>query len=367
MNPLETIQRRLIAWLRRKGGLPERAPVAQHRRPDVRLDSARPAAAHEALNAIYYCTSGQSAGGEFVNWEHVAALRSFGLRAYLLYLPTPGGVKSFDPGVPVLMHHPGMVFRSADVVVVPEPWRQPIEHFANLPVRKVIHCQNPYYVFHGFSDMAAAAAMGYDTFLSCSRFTSDMLRRLGCAATLHTVRPEVPRMFCAGRQKKLQIAFMPRKRSLETVHVQGLFRSLHPELKSIPWVPIDGVSRDQCAAILAESAVFASFSHLEGLGLPPLEAMAAGCLVAGFDGGGGSEYARPDNGFWVADGDHEGFAHALAEALHAYGDQARRASLGKAAADTLDDYSGAAFRQSLNDAWQAILGQEYDEYLLGPG
>jgi hypothetical protein len=38
-------------------------------------------------------------------------------------------------------------------------------------------------------------------------------------------------------------------------------------------------------------------------------------LVCGFDGQGGQEYATPDNGFWVADGDLEGFAHAVAKAL----------------------------------------------------
>jgi glycosyltransferase involved in cell wall biosynthesis len=63
---------------------------------------------------------------------------------------------------------------------------------------------------------------------------------------------------------------------------------------------------------MAESAVFASFSYLKGLGLPPLEAMASNCLVCGFDGHGGSDFATADNGQWVQEGDHEGFADAVA-------------------------------------------------------
>ena len=36
------------------------------------------------------------------------------------------------------------------------------------------------------------------------------------------------------------------------------------------------LARPACAAVMAESALFASFSYLEGLGLPPQEAMASG-------------------------------------------------------------------------------------------
>ena len=128
------------------------------------------------------------------------------------------------------------------------------------------------------------------------------------------------------------------------------------------------LARPACAAVMAESALFASFSYLEGLGLPPQEAMASGCLVGclvgGFDGHGGRDDASADNGRWVAEGDHEGFADALAALLDDWvgdGDAAqRRIDAGLATAAT---YSQARFEQELLAAWRAITGPRWGDYL----
>jgi glycosyltransferase involved in cell wall biosynthesis len=121
-------------------------------------------------------------------------------------------------------------------------------------------------------------------------------------------------------------------------------------------VPIDGMTRQQCADVLRQSAVFASFSHLEGLGLPPLEAAACGCIVAGFTGGGGQDYATPSNGFWVDEGDHEGFAHALDAALRCASQPAWRQGVLGAFDRALSDHNEVAFKASLHRAWVAIMG-----------
>ena len=56
-------------------------------------------------------------------------------------------------------------------------------------------------------------------------------------------------------------------------------------------------------------------SRLEGFGLPPLEAMASGCLVVGFTGFGGLEYATKENGFWCGEDDLVTCACTLATAV----------------------------------------------------
>ena len=55
---------------------------------------------------------------------------------------------------------------------------------------------------------------------------------------------------------------------------------------------IDNVSEKNLYDKLSKSKIFLSFSHLEGLGLPPIEAALYGNKVIGYDGGGGSEYWR---------------------------------------------------------------------------
>lgn len=122
------------------------------------------------------------------------------------------------------------------------------------------------------------------------------------------------------------------------------------------------MSRLQVAQVLAESQVFASLSHFEGLGLPPLEAMAVGCLVSGWTGHGGSEYATPENGRWVPEGDLEAFVHALAADVQADASvvQTRRAA-GQATAARFDM---AQFEADLSAAWHHVLGDEASLYRL---
>lgn len=209
-------------------------------------------------------------------------------------------------------------------------------------------------------------AAGLDAGISCSAFGKDLMQRMGSTLSWQVVTPFVlPLFHSRGQAKKLQVAYMPDKRPKEAPVVHSLFRQMFPEFESVPWLPIRGMSRPACAAVMAESAVFASFSCLEGLGLPPLEAMSSGCLVCGFDGHGGSDYARPDNGLWVNEGDHQGFACAIAAALkiaRAGGDDARQRLA--AGAETAAQYSRGRFERELLAAWQAILGARWPEYLL---
>lgn len=326
------------------------------------------------MNAIFYGISGAPvAGGQHVNHAHVKTLRRWGLRAYLLYWPAANTVERFDTDVPVALFRMGMAFDAHDIVVLPEPWRRPLSHFGGLPPRKLLHCQNPFYAFEGVDEVAQYAKLGIEGALSCSRYTAQQLQGLGFDRPIQVVRPALEPCFVqplpAG-PRRLQVAYMPRKRAAESRYVQGLFKARCPQWRQVPWVPISGMTHDQCAAVLRESAVFASFSQLEGLGLPPLEAMACGSLVAGFQGHGGVEYATAANGLWVSEGDHEGYVQALDQALSCasaqHGGLAQRASAQRAAGQaTAAEFGQAPFESQLQQAWTAILGDQRDRFLLG--
>jgi glycosyltransferase involved in cell wall biosynthesis len=165
------------------------------------------------------------------------------------------------------------------------------------------------------------------------------------------------------RGKKQQIAFMPRKRPNEAKQLQQWFAALCPQWAHVPWVEVDGMSRPQVAQTLAESLVFVSLSKDEGLGLPPLEAMAAGCLVAGFTGGGGQEYATPVNGLWVGEAQLPELALAIASLLAMdVQQQAARVQVGQATAALFDS---ANFDAKLNSAWHQLLGDAAAAYKIG--
>jgi len=103
-------------------------------------------------------------------------------------------------------------------------------------------------------------------------------------------------------EKKLQIAYMPRKRKEEAGLVVAALRTRFG-LKDIPIISIQGVSNDERNRIMSESLIFLSFSEQEGFGLPPAEAMATGCIVIGYTGVGGNEYFSTETGFPIEDND----------------------------------------------------------------
>ena len=328
--------------------------------------------------AIYYiCYLPPKTGGELVNLQHVAYLNRLGIRAVALVNANPSATAhSLEPGdalydLPCETLIQGRQFGPDDIVVIPEFYAEAFRHFATQPCRRVIHNQGPFLSFRGFESIAQMNANGLAAGLSCSTFGKNLLLRMGSTLPWQVVTPFVHPLFHNQQQdqqqaRKLQVAYMPDKRPREAPVIKALLHQLYPALAAVPWVPIAGISRRACAEIMARSAVFASFSWLEGLGLPPLEAMAAGCLVCGFVGHGGSDFATPGNGMWVAEGDHEGYAHAVAatlEVARAAGPElARRSATGHA---TAAGYSRERFTIELEAGWRHILGERWEHYRLG--
>lgn len=314
--------------------------------------------------ALYYaCTLPLRAGGELVNFQHVAALRRLGWRAFAL-LDKAAEMSRGPADAPMVAGGDGLVLTPEDWLVVPEVTPpESLARLAALPARLVIHNQNPFYTFRGVRDMQALNALGLAGGLCCSHFTRDTLLGWGSTTDWQVVRPAVLPHFAAaqaGVERRRQIAFMPRKRPADAAALPSLLARLYPRWADVSWVPIQDQPRQAVASLLAQSEVFASFSRDEGLGLPPLEAMAAGCLVCGFDGQGGREYATPDNGLWVADGDLEGFAQALAATLDF--DQREVQCRLAASQNTAAAFSQERFEAELDAAWRALLGQQTGRY-----
>jgi hypothetical protein len=91
--------------------------------------------------------------------------------------------------------------------------------------------------------------------------------------------------------------------------------------------------------------------------------MAAGCLVAGFTGGGGQEYATPDNGLWVGEAQLPELALAIASLLAMdVSQQAARVQAGQATAALFDS---ANFDAQLTAAWHQLLGDAAAAYKIG--
>tara|TARA_B100000029_G_C17548132_1_gene949185 strand:- start:132 stop:1190 length:1059 start_codon:yes stop_codon:yes gene_type:complete len=90
-------------------------------------------------------------------------------------------------------------------------------------------------------------------------------------------------------KKKLNlITYMPRKLPNHSSLLFFYLKNLLPKKWKI--IPLINVSEKYLIKSLAKSKIFLSFSNLEGIGIPPIEAALSGNKVIGYTGGGGVEY-----------------------------------------------------------------------------
>lgn len=206
-----------------------------------------------------------------------------------------------------------------DVFVIPEfLYPEYCQIFPNN--KKILFVQNCFSFLRALQRDKQSAFGFIDEFvaiLSISDACEQIVRQF-CSRDSHLVSQVVcSDHLDAGAPKKRQIAYMPRKRSQEVSAFVDCLDG-REELEGWTLKPIDNVSGEEAHRILSESLVFLSFSHLEGFGLPPAEAMAAGCIVIGYTGVGGEEYFELGGGFAIPDGDMSAFAEVLTCTLRQY-------------------------------------------------
>ncbi len=167
-----------------------------------------------------------------------------------------------------------------------------------------------------------------------------------------------PSLFYYQPAKRPQIAFIPRRNVEDARQVLNILK-FRGALAEFDIAPIENVSHEQAAAIMRESAIFLSFSSIEGFGLPPAEAMACGCVTIGYHGRGGREFFRPEFSYPIEFGDIELYARTAEMALRRYCEdpvplleQAKLASLFIA-----NNYSQQVEESDVAECWTQIAGQ----------
>ena len=292
-------------------------------------------------------------GGIKMAFRHAEALRESGFEALIATQDSrpPGW---FETTVPVV----GLaaVERQRDVLAFPENNHELLTQFASWPNRKVVFCQNQILVCLGLGGQQDYAEFGVSDIICCSEMAAYFCRRRFPKLAVHVVPNYVdPGRFQCPNRKKLRIAFMPRKRPLELACIHDLFRSDNPQFRGVPWHRIEGLPESEVAAVLRESAVFLSLCRFEACALSLLEAMASGCVVAGFTGIGSREYTTEKNGFWAAEDDCIECVDQLKRAVElvSAGGSAYR-EMCEAAVLTARQYSRQRFVQRLVEVWKIL-------------
>ena len=176
----------------------------------------------------------------------------------------------------------------------------------------------------------------------------------------------------------VRIAWMPRKNKALAQQIRDMLTA-RLALRGLPspeWIPVHQLTQDQVAETLRSCHIFLASGFPEGCPLPPLEAMACGCLVVGFGGFGGWDYMRqawPDgctpwwplrpagecpwggNGLYAADADTIAAALALEYGLALLADGGKKLADIRAAAEaTAAAYSLQAQEARLRELWSRV-------------
>jgi Glycosyl transferases group 1 len=299
-------------------------------------------------------------GGPATIYRHVEILNAHGLSAFVA-LPGKPPVDFYGTTAPLLIHDGRLPTQAGDIWVTPEGFAGYVEALMQMPVKRLMFCQNQYYLPFTKDPRAGIAEFGVHGVIGSSEAVRTFFRDVYGVQDLPILPYAIdPTRFRSAAAKRRQVAFMPRKLRQDAAFIEAAFKRRHPRFADVPWVPIDKATQAVAAHIMGESAVFLSLSHKESFGLPPLEAMACGCLVAGYHGGGGREYMMPENGWWAETGDWMACVDGIAAALETYDKRGAELDQRRVAMEkTVARYSPGRLEAELIAFWRRELSTPF--------
>ncbi|KNC19401.1 hypothetical protein AC792_06635 [Arthrobacter sp. RIT-PI-e] len=239
-------------------------------------------------------------GGVHVMTQHVRLLRDAGYEAWL-WLPDPANRTDWIADDVPMLFGATTPMGAHDLLVLPETptvqGRDPAPGG-----RKVVFNQNHFYTF-------AAGAPGEDfpgwspapAVWAVSAESRDVLAAALPGLPVSVVpNPVDGELFTPRRTDRLRVSWFPKKRPREASLLKRLLAG-DPRLAGVELVELVQAPRTEVASTLGSSAVFVALGHTESFGLPVAEALASGCLVVGYDGGGGHELFEAPGAWRVPD------------------------------------------------------------------
>lgn len=236
-------------------------------------------------------------GGVRVAYRHVDVLNDLGYPAAILHAK-PGFRTTWFPHATRIVDSTALHFRENDLLVVPEVYG-PSLHTLAPETRVLVFNQGAYITFDALDLATTGPGSPYreiprlEGIMTVSRDSAGLLAMAFPDVPVHIARPVIdPRVFHPGPVPiRPAFVFTTSRRPQERNLILHMLRAA-----GVDWlpVPLAGMTEQQVAETLRQTPIFLSLSDRDGFGLPPAEAMASGCYVVGYPGGGGDEFFDPD-------------------------------------------------------------------------
>jgi glycosyltransferase involved in cell wall biosynthesis len=167
----------------------------------------------------------------------------------------------------------------------------------NLPSKKLMYIQgmNTFPVLDIF----------YDHYVSVSNFVQEHI------GNIYNIKPPVISPFInhsifrnwkPWKERSNDLLILKYKGYAEPAfqYLQNYYKEKYPS-SSISFKMVNDLTQTDLADLFNQHKYYLTLNPSEGFGLPPLEAMACGCVVVGFDSMGGREYLEHEKNAYIVD------------------------------------------------------------------
>lgn len=292
-------------------------------------------------------------GGIKVIYQHCQMLNELGYDAFPLMMGDySGNFFGYNNEIKKFANEKENI-KEGDVVVATE--FEPYEGLVFRNSLKVIFVQNWWGVLKRLKPEDRHLdyiKLGYDHVFTCSQYCSEYVsENMNIQASTITNGIDLD-VFCESniQRKSNRVLAMSRKNPADLEKLKKLLSKTDIELHVV-----DGLSQSELILEYQSAEIFITLGYPEGFSLPPLEAMACGCIVIGFTGGGANEFMINEHTALVSnDGDCEGVYKNIIRIQQDYGfkERLRRNGLKMAS-----NYDLKNTKKQISDYYETIFGK----------
>jgi hypothetical protein len=246
-----------------------------------------------ARGRIYYVLGDYAppSGGVRRMYRHVHLLNRLGFDAKLLHQQKPFVTTWHGYRVPTGWVSDGFTLRAEDAVVVTENSPALLRGLRAARCRRVVCALAWAPHLLKLEPGETWAGLGVNEVITPSPVVADYLRwRFGLEATVIGNTVDAALYVHRREEKSDSIAYMPRKNPAGPILRSAYAR--RPPFERWRWAECRDLEHAEYARVLRAARIYLPPSAMEGLNHSVLEAMACGCLVVGYHGGGGRAFMR---------------------------------------------------------------------------
>lgn len=267
-------------------------------------------------------------GGMGLVYDHVRVMNELGFKASIVHTKSkfkPEWLGKRAAGVPVVYLEDGKLeVKLNDFFFIPEGFPNIIENLSKqgAPCKKIVFCQNWFYVLNALPPGKYWDSFGAIDCLSVSEMQTNYLKAIMPFLRIKNVVGSFDETLFTPPEnmasKKPIICFKNSRDGIKGYNVIKTFISLYPQLRFVSFKEIAGMTNEDYAIALKEAAFYLHLDEISSWGTAPIEAFMCKTLVAGWDGVGGREYMNKDNCWLAPNGDIFSLAVSIGNMIEAW-------------------------------------------------